>query len=339
MALPQVTIQLVTYNSLRHLPECLKSVFDQIYRDFQVLVIDNNSQDGTVEYLRKNYPEVAVFQNKKNLGFSRANNQGIKLLHSPYVLFLNVDVILTSDWLEKVMAEAEKAENQNVASFAGKLLRLQVRGEEMEKTEQIDSCGFGVLKNHQVKELGVGQKSGDFVKARPIFGATGALALYRYAALKDSALNFNGGEYFDEDFFLYKEDVDLAWRLQLFGWQSLFLPQAVAYHERTLKEDGHWSGRRLIKQRRAQSVLGRAYSYRNHFFLLLKNEFGQNLRRYFFAIFFYELKKFFYVLFFEWSSLKEIAVVLKLLPKMLKKRKAIMARVKVGPEEIGKWIN
>ena len=89
MSLPKVTIQIVTWNSLKYLPFTLKSIFSQTYRDFQVLVIDNNSQDGTIDFLRQDYPEVAVFQNKKNLGFARANNQGIRLLHSPYILFCN----------------------------------------------------------------------------------------------------------------------------------------------------------------------------------------------------------------------------------------------------------
>jgi len=125
MDLPKVTIQIVTWNSMKYLPTCLKAIFDQSYKDFQVLVIDNNSMDETVDFIRKNYPEVAIFQNKKNMGFAKANNQGIKLLHSPYVLLCNPDIILEPDWLEKIMTNIESGEYSNIGSFGGKLLKLK----------------------------------------------------------------------------------------------------------------------------------------------------------------------------------------------------------------------
>ena len=94
MSLPKVTIQIVTWNSLKYLPFTLESIFSQTYKDFQILIIDNNSQDGLLEFLRKNYPEVTVFQNKKNFGFAKANNLGLKIAEGRYSILLNNDTII-----------------------------------------------------------------------------------------------------------------------------------------------------------------------------------------------------------------------------------------------------
>ncbi|MEK7167439.1 MAG: glycosyltransferase family 2 protein [Patescibacteria group bacterium] len=126
MSFPKVTIQIVSYNSRRYLPDCLKSILSQTYRDFQILVVDNNSLDGTADYLRHHHPEVAVFQNKQNLGFAKANNQGIRLLNSPYVVLCNPDIVLEPDWLEKIMVKAEDGSYAEYGSFGGRLLKLEI---------------------------------------------------------------------------------------------------------------------------------------------------------------------------------------------------------------------
>jgi len=343
MELPKVTIQLVTYNSLKYLPDCLKSIFSQTYRDFQVLVIDNNSQDGTVDYLRQNFPQVTVFQNHKNLGFAAAHNQGIELLHSPYVVFSNVDILLEPDWLEQVMAKVEDPRFERFGAFGGKLFQLKVinlENHELEKTDSIDSCGLKLFRNHRVEELGAGQSGSDFPVDQEVFGLTGALVLYRRQTLMDCKLNTKTsprGEYFDPDFFFYKEDVDLAWRARLLGWNALMVASAKAYHIRTLKAVSGRGVNRIIGARKKQSKLARYYSYRNHGFLIVKNEFKQNLIKDGLIIFGYELKKMAYILIFEWSSLKAIWERLALLPKMLEKRKIILNRAKIGPDAIRRW--
>lgn len=344
MNLPKVTIQIVTWNSQRFLADCLKSIFDQTYRDFQILIIDNNSQDQTVDFLRKNYPEVAVFKNNRNMGFARAHNQGIRLLNSPYVLICNPDIILTPKWLEKIMAAAESDQFANFGSFGGKLLKMKLINPETNETEPldlIDSCGLQILKNHQVVELEAGQKGEKNIKDQEIFGHSGALVLYRRSALNDCLLkigkNFNR-EYFDEHFFSYKEDVDLAWRAQLFGWRSWLVAEAVAYHLRSLAAPAQNSWRQIIKSRRRQSKLSRRHSYCNHFFCLIKNQFGKNLFQYFFPILFYEIKKFFYILFFEPSTLLAFFDLARLWPIMCRKRRLILRCVKVDAAYIRSWL-
>lgn len=343
MNLPQVTIQIVSWNSQKYLVGCLKSIFNQTYKDFQVLVIDNNSQDGTADWLRKNYPEVAVFQNHKNLGFAKAHNQGFKLLKSEFVVICNPDVLLEPNWLEIAMSQAINPVYNHYGQFGGKLLQLNVIDLELndvELTKIIDSCGLEIKRNRLVLERGRGKQSDQYLKKTDVFGHSGALALYRRQALEDCFIKTKhqpAGEYFDEDFFAYKEDVDLSWRLQLLGWSALFMPQAIAYHVRTMSGPPKNKMIELINHRRKQSTLARYYSYRNHFLLLMKNEHGKNFRQDFFYILWLELKKFFYVFLFEWSSLRGLFHAIVMWSKMRVKRKLIMKRAKLEAKDIKKW--
>lgn len=344
MKLPKVTIQIVTWNSLKYLPFCLKSIFSQTYRDFQVLVIDNNSQDGTVDFLRKNYPDVTVFQNKKNLGFAKANNQGIKLLTAPCIVLSNPDIIMEPTWLERIMAKVDSSAYKDFGSFGGKLLKFKIINAdygEFKKTDIIDSCGLKIYKNHRVGEIGAGQTDWQLESAE-VFGHSAALVLYRREALTQCLYQSStnpSGEYFDEDFFFYKEDVDLAWRLQLRGWKSLFVSGAVAYHVRSLGQQDAETALSVIKNRKHQSAIARQHSYRNHWLVLIKNESIKNLFKYFPFIFWYEFKKFVYILIFEWSTWPAFGQVLAVLPKMLKKRRDNFKKAKATPEVVRQWIN
>jgi GT2 family glycosyltransferase len=328
---PKVTIQIVSWNSLKYLGNCLESLRAQTYRDFQILVIDNNSHDGTVKFLKLNYPDVAVFQNNKNLGFAKANNQGIKLLGSPFILLCNPDIMLEPNWLERMMTEVEKPENNQVGSFGGKILRLKMLPgdfNEVQKTNVIDSCGLVGNRGRRFSELGAGLTAEEFEVKREVFGHSGALVLFRREALDSSMIKIGEGtgEYFDEDFFCYKEDVDLAWRLQLLGWKSFLIPLAVAYHVRSMSGSEKKGLNSIFKNRQRQSPLSRYYSYRNHFYVLLKNEALKDFFKNFWQIIWQEKKKFWYVLVLEPKNLRAIGEVISLWFKMRKKRKIIKAR-------------
>ena len=344
MDLPKVTIQIVTYNSLKYLPFMLESIFNQTYRDFQVLVIDNNSQDETVDFIKKNYSEVTVFQNKKNLGFSKANNQGIMLLHSPYVLFCNPDIVLEKNWLEMIIQKAELEEYKDVGTFGGKLLKLKPSNGEIDqtsKTDLIDSCGLKINKNRKITEIGAGLNSSEFHQDREIFGYSGALVLYKRKLLDGCLIKTKAnprGEYFDEDFFFYKEDVDLAWRARIFGWKSMFIGEAIAYHIRYMSGSENNSLSETIKNRKKQSSLAKYYSYRNHLLLLIKNEFPRNFIRDFWHIKWFEIKKAGYVIIFEFKNIGVWLEIITMLPKMLAKRKEIFKKAKINHLDMARWI-
>lgn len=341
----KVTIQIVAYNGKHLMASCLDSILDQTYRDFKVLVIDNASQDGTAEFVRNNYPQVAVFENNKNHAFAKANNQGFHLLKSEYVLMCNQDIVLEHDWLEKIMAEVDNPKYASFGSFGGKLLKLKLINAEigeLEKTNLIDSCGLKILKSHRVVEIGSGEEASSYDARDEVFGHSGALVMYRRQALEDVLIKDRfhaNGDYLDSNFIFYKEDVDLAWRLQLAGWRSLFVADAVAYHIRTFSGSEKTGLQEMITNRFKQSRLARYYSYRNHLLLLLENEFFFNLVYYFPHIFWYELKKMVFILFAEPSSLKALLEVIALWPQIKKKRSQAMSNAKVTSQYIRGWIN
>jgi len=345
MTQPLATIIIVTRNSKRFMTSCLESILNQTCRDFQVAVIDNDSSDGTVELIRREFPMVGVIENNKNLGFAKANNHGIRLFKSPYIIFCNPDIVLEPDWLEKMLAVAESNPYRQHAVFGGKLLKLKslnIEIGELEKTSIIDSCGLKVLKNHRVVELGAGEESLKFTEAQEVFGFSGALAMFRREALDRTALidKYHAqGDYFDGSFFFYKEDVDLAWRLKLLGERSLLVPSAVAYHLRSFSGSEHQGAGLMIKNRRQQNNLARYYSYRNHLLILLTDEYFSNLLMFAPQILWLELKKVAYVLIFEPRNLFALIEIIFMPGEIRAKRKEIFRRAKATAKEMRSWLN
>lgn len=340
----KITFIIVTRNSKLFMASCLDSILNQTCRDFNIAMIDNDSADGTVEFVRQNYPMVSVVENNKNPGFAKANNQAIRLFKSPYLVFCNPDIILEPDWLEKVMAEVEQPINERFGIFGGKLLKLKIINAEVgdfEKTDKIDSCGLKVLKNHRVVELGAGEPSENFSDSCEVFGFSGALMFAKREALAEIILEdkHHAGDFFDGSFFLYKEDVDLAWRLKLAGVKSLFLPQAVAYHLRTFAAGESQSAGEILAGRRKQSPIAKYYSYRNHLLILLEDIYLINLLYYFLPIGWLELKKFGYILIFETKSLLAWFEIIKMIPEIRLKRRQVIGQARVTAKEMRQWIS
>jgi len=345
--MPKVSINIVTWNSLKYLPECFDSIFNQTFKDFSVLVIDNASVDKSVKFIEKKYPQtlldresyligrVRIIHNSRNLGFAKAHNKGIIFSQGDYILVTNPDIVLTPNCLENLIREMEK--NPKIGCIGGKLLKIKPHNSDLPyiygtKTDIIDSTGLKILKSRKVIDRGQGEKDkGQFDKKEEVFGISGALALYRRKALEDIKLD---GEYFDNSFFSYKEDIDLSWRLRLRGWKNFYTPEAVAYHYRGIGIGEKAKLSEILKKRKSRPKLIKYYSYKNHLTILTKNEFLINIIRHFPYIFWYEFKKFIYILLLEISTLKGFFDFLKDLPKVLKKRKTILAGAKVEPKEI-----
>ena len=252
MIIPEIQIQLVTWNSRPHLERLFIGIKKQTGVNFNVVVIDNASSDDTVKWLEANEPGIKIIKNKTNRGFAAAHNQGFAICEAPYVLVLNPDTELQGGYLAEVLMVMES--DDKIASVQGKLYR-ELPGEG--KYGIIDSCGLKMRALGQVVDIGQNQPDkGDFGAQKQIFGATGACALYRVSALKAVADKHG---IFDERFGSYKEDVDLAWRLKRAGWQAVFTPQAVAWHERGVGKGDKRSWRI------------RYLSLRNHLLMIWKN--------------------------------------------------------------------
>lgn len=345
------SIHIVSWNSARVLTDALESLRAQTFKDFTLTVVDNASTDGSVDVVRERMPEAAVLRNFKNLGFSAAHNQAVALARNRwadddkkgrssidrYALVMNPDIILTPDFLEKLARGVDG--RYEVGSACGKLLRVRrSRAEDgdPEFTDVIDSAGIVMKRSRRAADRGAGEKDGHaYAEPAEIFGASGALALYRAEAI--DLLRETEGEIFDEDFFAYKEDVDVAWRLRLLGWKSAYVPQAVAYHYRGTggaEKAGHFS---LLFGHLGRSAMVYRFSVRNHLLMLAKDDDWPNRLLHAIWIVPHEIGKFLSTLLLSPRSLGAYWEALVLMPKMWKKRRVLMRARKAGAKEIRSW--
>jgi GT2 family glycosyltransferase len=222
-----VSILITTFNSAAVLKRCLESALNQDIRNHEVIVVDNASTDGTRGVLREFEDRVRVIYNDTNRGFAGGQNQAISYAQGEWLLSLNPDVLLGACFISKLLAAAEG--RPRVGVICGKLLRWNPAADE-ERTNVVDSTGIYFLRNLRHLDRGSGEvDKGQYNVPEYVFGATGAAALYRRAMIEDISV---GGEFFDEDFFAYREDADVAWRAQLMGWSCLYTPDAIAWHVR-----------------------------------------------------------------------------------------------------------
>ncbi|HUU20552.1 MAG TPA: glycosyltransferase family 2 protein [Sedimentisphaerales bacterium] len=218
---PKVSIVIVNWNGQEYLKKCLSSAYAQTYRDFNIVFVDNGSEDGSVEFVAENFPEAEIIKNNENVGFADGNNIGIKKsfedIDVKYIATLNNDTIVEPSWLRELVSAAEK--DRIIGSCQSKMLRYYDRS-------IIDSTGIKLLANGTVSDRGAGEKDdGQYDKLEEVFGACAGAALYRREMLNESGL-------FPSHYFASFEDVDLAWRARYAGWKCVYVPSAVVYHFR-----------------------------------------------------------------------------------------------------------
>lgn len=208
-----ISVVIPSYNGRRYLEGCLSSLSVQSFDDFETILVDNGSEDGTAEYVAAEFPEVRVVRSEDNLGFAAGVNAGIRRARGDDILTLNNDTIAEKDFI-KSLAEA-MAEDDRVGMCASKMLFLDGR---------INSAGICLSRSGAAWDRGMGEANlGQYDAAREVFGPSAGAALYRREMLEEVGL-------FDEDFFMYMEDVDLALRGRLAGWRCLYVPGAVVRH-------------------------------------------------------------------------------------------------------------
>lgn len=295
----KVSIIILNWNGRKYLAGCLSSVLAQTYPHYEVVLVDNASTDGSVELVTQKFPTVRIIRNDVNLGFAAGNNQAIKVTSGEYAATLNNDTKVDPDWL----AELVKAIQTDArAGMAASKMLFQAR------PQVIDSAGLapdlaGIAWNWRSGE----DDQGGF-EPREVFGPCAGAALYRREMLDQIGL-------FDEDFFAYLEDADLAWRARLAGWKCLYVPTAKVYHVHS-----------------ATGVEGSAFkSYllgRNKLWIIIKNYPLPELLLYWPLIAFYDLMAVIYHLLVrgDLSPLRGRLAALKGLPAMLSKRREIQGR-------------
>jgi len=313
-----VSVVLVTWNSAPFLRRCLEGINQQTYRDRELIVIDNASSDDSREIAP---PRIA---NETNRGFAAAVNQGIAAAKGEFVLLVNPDAFLERAYIEQIVNAFDKAGEQ-FGMATGKLLRGE--GPNIDPTNIIDSMGIRMTRTGRHLDIGQGENDRPQVSGpRPqeIFGPSGAAAMYRMSFLRDVAID---GEIFDEDFFSFREDADIAWRGQLFGWSAMYVPSAVGYHVR-----------RVMPSRRSELPPNiNMHSVKNRFLLRMKNEGAYlALRNAPFELM-RDLIAIAAVVTVEFSSIPALEWLLKNRRRVLAKRKIIQSRRKVSDRALARW--
>lgn len=259
---PLVSILIVNLNGLRFLKTCFDSLQKCTYPNLEIIFIDNSSTDSSVDFVKKDYPEVKILRNKENFMFARGNNEGIKIAEGKYLCLLNNDVEVDPNFIEPVIEMFEK--HPEIGACQSKLLEMENRSH-LEYTGAcggyIDWFGYTFLRGRIMNETE--PDDGQYDDSLPIFWASGACLFLRREAL-DGLSPRRAGEFLDEDFMLHMEEIDLCWRLQLVNWVIYSIPQSIVWHHGggTLSHD---------------SPTKIYYNFRNNIFMLAKNLSAINL--------------------------------------------------------------
>ncbi|MEZ5402627.1 MAG: glycosyltransferase family 2 protein [Bryobacteraceae bacterium] len=319
-----VSVTVVTYNSGRFIRRCLESVLAQAYPNIEIVVIDNASTDGTTDILEQFEHRCQIVYNQENIGFAAAQNQAIGLSNGEWVLTLNPDVLLLADFVSELVAAGES--DPRTGTVCGKLLTIK-SSFEIPDEQRVDSTG--IFFTPMLRHLDRGSKeidSGHYTEFEYVFGATAAAALYRRTMIKDVSID---GEFFDPDFFVYREDADVAWRAQLFGWRCLYTPKARGYHVRSV----------LPGNRRALPAEINKHSVKNRFLMRIKNITPGIYWSNGLSITARDAVVFACCLVREHSSLSAFAYLFRNFGRFMEKRRKIMARVRVSEEYMASWFS
>ena len=216
---PLVSILIVNWNGKALLGDCLTSVSSQTYRNYEILVVDNDSTDGSVEYIEKNFPLVRIIRNPQNEGFARACNKGMICSRGEYIAVLNSDMELDMHWLEEL---TKPLQSQNIAATTAKALFFDDRERINYAGGAVNFLGFAYPKHFkESKDIDLEHETTQYI--------AGGLSCLRRRVLDEVGL-------FDEDFFMYLEDVDLSFRMRAAGYELVLAPKAIAYHKADFKK-------------------------------------------------------------------------------------------------------
>ncbi|MFO7634568.1 MAG: glycosyltransferase family 2 protein [Caldilinea sp.] len=233
---PTVAVIVVNWNGMLFLPACLLALSRQAYPSAEIVVVDNGSTDGSIAYLEQCHPHVRIIPNTQNIGFAAACNQGIRATAAEYVVLLNNDTVVHPQWLAAMVAAMD---DPAVGMCACRMLS-------MHDANVIDSTGIAVDRLGYAWGIGGGAQDepDNYPGPHQLLGPSGGAGLYRRQMLDDIGL-------FDEDFFAYLEDVDIAWRAQWAGWQCRFAADAIVFHvhSATVTQVPHLKSRLLARNR------------------------------------------------------------------------------------------
>lgn len=210
----KISVIIPNYNGEKIIDGCIQSLLQQEYKDFNIIVVDNNSTDDSVKIIEEKYPSITLIKNNENLGFAAAVNIGIKVSKSDFVALLNNDTEVDTKWLGNLYSVVSK--DDKIFSASSKMIRFYER-------DIIDDAG------DQYNLLGWAYKRGDgasvdkFNKNKVVFSTCAGAGLYRRKVFEEIG-------YFDENFFAYLEDIDVSFRGNIHGYKNVYVNDAIVYH-------------------------------------------------------------------------------------------------------------
>jgi len=300
--LKKITAIIVNWNDKNVIGECIQSLLDQDRNQLDVIVSDNGSEDGSIDFIRKKFPSIQIVENCKNLGFGSAVNRGFSIAKGDYLLFLNSDLKLDSKCVGELVNILEG--DSSVGGAIPKILHI-------DQQNKINSLGVLINYTGIAYPNLLGQKDPGWME--PFESACGGIFM-----LKREVYETVGG--FDEDLFLYHEDHDLSWRIRLAGWRLKVAPQAIMHHHYKFNK----------------GTLKYYSSEKNRLCILLKNMGIKTLALISPALVIVEFAQWFHAAINGWFLLKikSYIEILTLLPNILAKRKKQKSLCRVSDKEI-----
>ncbi|MBT3515626.1 MAG: glycosyltransferase family 2 protein [Nitrospina sp.] len=298
----KVTAIIVNWNDKNVIDECIQSLLDQDRSEIEVIISDNGSKDGSIEYLQRSFPSIKIIENGKNLGFGSAINKGLVIAKGDYIIFLNSDLKLNPKCIGELVKLLES--DSNIGGAIPKILHI-------DQQNTINSLGVLINFTGIAYPNLLGQKDPDWIE--PFESACGGIFMLRREVYETV-----GG--FDEDLFLYHEDHDLSWRIRLAGWYLKVNPKATMYH--------HYKFNKGVRKYYS--------SEKNRLYLLVKNMEVKTLVLIFPALLIVEISQLFHAAINNWFFLKAKSYIelLALLPRILVKRKKQKHLRRVPDKEI-----
>ncbi|MEM2145643.1 MAG: glycosyltransferase family 2 protein, partial [Candidatus Jordarchaeaceae archaeon] len=213
--LPPVSVLVLNYNGLCYLENFMKSIMKTDYPNFKIVFVDNGSTDGSLEFIKKNYPDVQIIAFENNYGFAEAYNRSIEIVNSEILLLINNDIEVDKNWLKELVSHIS---DDGVASIAPKIKFI-------DNKEVINSAGgncdiYGVAWNRGNGEKDLGQ----YDRPDEVFYVNGAVLIFKKSVWKDVGP-------FDSRYFMYAEEVDWCWRARLKGYKVIYVPNSVVFHK------------------------------------------------------------------------------------------------------------
>lgn len=239
----EVSVIIPNYNGIAYLEGVLASLEQQTMDNFEVIVVDNGSTDGSSAFIAANFSWVRIIELPDNFGFSRAVNVGIEASRTPYVLLLNNDTEVEKNFVEEMLAAIRR--HKNAFSCQAKMIQYHDRDKLDDAGNYYCSLGWGFAR-------GKGKDISVYDKEERIFAACAGAAIYRKKLMNKTGL-------FDEEHFAYMEDVDIGYRARIYGYENWYAPRAVVYHVGSGTSGSRYNQFKI------------RYSSRNNIYMIYKN--------------------------------------------------------------------